>query len=147
MPNNLKDIFKPIDNESDTLLYLGDLPDLDLLLSLAMKEWRLDEIFMDAAEMLRQRDIRVQPVFTGQEINASSASRVVTFCPSSIPGLERDVEKITIASLSGIKPSRSGPAVCSFKFRISQSERRELLSKLQGSGRSLACSCPHELVQ
>jgi len=147
LPDNLKNIFKPIDNEIDTLLYLGDLPDLDLLLSLSMKEWRLDKIFMDAAEILRQRDIRVQPVFTVQEINASSASRVVTFCPSSIPGLKRDIERITIGSLSGIKPSRSGPADCSFKFRIGQPKRRELLSRLQDSGRSLACSCPHELAQ
>jgi NAD-dependent dihydropyrimidine dehydrogenase PreA subunit/coenzyme F420-reducing hydrogenase delta subunit len=147
LPSNLKSMFYPIDNNTDTLLYMEDLVDLNLLLSLLMKEWRLDQIFEDAAAMLRQRDIQARPVFTAREINTSSATRVVTFCPTGIPGLERAIETVTIGSLTGIKPSRSAKGNGQFRFQIGQAERRELVKQLQTPGPSLACDCPHDLAQ
>ena len=145
LPNTLHDVMGPLDSKADTLLYLGDLADLDLLLSLVVGEWRLTDVFADAARLLTQKRMAYRPVMTAREINSSHASRVVTFCRSDIPGLTRGVKRVTFDELAEKAPSDSAGDSCGFRFQITHEERRKLTASLGTKPGFL--SCPHMLAQ
>ncbi len=176
LPDILSQLFSPADNRADTLLYLGDLPDLNLLLSLVVEEWRLTDVFEDAAELLRQEGIAYRPVLSARQINESDASRIVTFCSAGVPGVDRNVTYTTLDELAGNKPldkgadtpgfprqqdpeypgggkelgrlpGDSGTVACGLRFQISQKERQALVSAMTETPGPLRCACPHELAQ
>ena len=59
LPDSLGPVLEPVAGKSDTLIYLGEIADLDLLLSLVIPDWRLKELVEDAVRLLVQMGIRV----------------------------------------------------------------------------------------
>jgi hypothetical protein len=151
LPLSLRTVFGEVEEEGNTLLYLQDLPDLDLLLSLMIREWRLKSLFEDAARLLKEMKIAVKPVMTLREVNESKASRVLVFCPCHLPSFDRRLEVLTLDELAQQKkPSsrkKGPPPVQGFRFRIQPKERQKLVSDLKASPAPMVCGCPYQLAQ
>ena len=96
LPLDLEGALDPSASDGDTLLYLGDLPDLDLLLSLVIREWRLKSLIEDGLELLRRKGINALPVMTARAVEESTASRVVVFSRSDIPDFGPSKKIITL---------------------------------------------------
>jgi hypothetical protein len=130
--------------EVDTLLYLGNYHDLDLLLSLLVKGWRLSEIFEDAVRLLHEKGIRFVPAFTPGEIEKNNVSRVVMLAGGGKASFRREVEIVTLDELVG---TSSPGEDREFSFHIGPEERREILDRLKNSRPQYICSGPGELAQ
>jgi hypothetical protein len=130
--------------EVDALLYLGEYHDLDLLLSLVVKGWRLGEIFEDAARILHDREIRFVPAFTPAEVESSDAPRVVVFTRTGLPEFRRDVEIVTLDELAGNEPGGDDRP---FRFQITPEERREFLERMKEHDKVFPCAGPGEYAQ
>jgi len=138
---------------ADALLYLGDLPVIDRLLSLLVRERRLMTLFEDAAAFLKDKGVAVRPVMTAREVEAADAKRVLAFCECCLPEFERTVEVVTLDSLAVKKKGKPRPSVPpavpdlhpGFSFRITAQERLALAMALQTS--TLLCTCPGQIAQ
>jgi bidirectional [NiFe] hydrogenase diaphorase subunit len=146
LPPEVAALFPAASRRPADLLYLGDLPVLDSLLSLFVKGWRLHEIFVDAARLLKEKGVAVVPVQSAREVRESDAQRVFAFCRNCVPDFGRDVEIVTLAELAGCEETRAASSSCVFRFAIAPSERSALAECL-GGARSLSCACPAELAQ
>jgi ferredoxin len=147
LPPELEGVLDPSASDGETLFYLGDLTDLDLLLSLVIREWRLKSLIEDGSELLRRKGINALPVMTARGVEESTASRVVVFSRSGLPDFGPAKEIITLDELAGAEPVADCDGAARFTFRISPGERRALLARIQASAEPARCSTPYELAQ
>jgi hypothetical protein len=140
--------------EADALLYLGDLPVIDRLLRLLIRERSLGSLFEEAAAFLRSKGIKARPVMTAREVETAKEKRLIAFCECCLPRFERSVEIVTLDSLAAAKKSRKPAQVpvstapdlgTGFRFRITPQERLALSMALQAS--TLLCTCPGQVAQ
>lgn len=122
LPQSTLEIFGPVDAKADTVLHLTDLPDLDLLLSLTMGEWRLRSVFQNAARLLKEKGIAFTPAMDTALEDGSDGLKIIRLCST-------------------------GTRECSFHFQITHRKRRTLATSLQLSQELFPCGCPHELAQ
>ncbi len=164
LPDSLASIFDQGDagsacRKSGTVLYLGDLPLLDLLLSEVVGPWRLKELVEDAVRLLRQLEIDFVPALTVEAVRSIAPSRIVVFCETDLALFDNSCEKTTLDELAGGAPalqssqsqsqsqSQSPPPGTGFPFHITQEERRAWLDELQSASDKLCCTTPHALAQ
>ncbi|MCP4711499.1 MAG: hypothetical protein GY869_23010, partial [Planctomycetes bacterium] len=140
-------VFAGAESRADTLLYLGDLVDLDLLMSLVGRDKRLKDVFEDAVGLLKIKGVAYQPVFTVEQVKNSQAGRVLSFCGSDNQDWGRAVEQETLDEWAGGEAGGESNSAHEFCFSISQAHRREFLERLEGSSGVLRCNCVHELAQ
>jgi formate hydrogenlyase subunit 6/NADH:ubiquinone oxidoreductase subunit I len=122
LPQTIRDFFEPVDTSANAILYLDDLPDLDLLLSLTMSEWRLSSVFGETARILKEKGIAFTPVMTSTFEKQPNGLRVIRFCST-------------------------GEMDCAFHFQITHRKRRTLIASLQLSQVPFQCECPHTFAQ
>ncbi len=147
---------RPESEGADTLLYLGDLPDLALLAKYAGAGTSLVHLIRQAAEMLADSGCSFRTVTTRGEIERSDAKRLVVFSrdvPDRLPDLPAELEVVTLAELAEADDDTdatvldvaavTGPG---FRFRISPTERKQLLDLL-GTSDTPLCTSPYELLQ
>ncbi len=146
LPQSVMQIFNTIADSKKTFFYLGNLPEMDLLLSLLISEWRLSDIIENATELLKKKNISVRPVFTKQAVDESNAVKIIAFSRYDLPSFKRDCEIITVNELSGVNSSDT-TEVSDFTFFISPEKRRELIEKVKSSSTQLLCSTPQEIAQ
>jgi len=156
LPLELAELFPTASRGSGDLLYLGKLPVLDSLLSLFVKDWRLHEIFADAARLLREKEIAAAPALSAREVRESGARRVFAFCRHCVPDFGREVEIVTLDELAGVEGTGAGrtfieqadasASSCDFRFAITPLERRALAARLRDA-QPVHCTCPAELAQ
>ena len=136
-------IFEPLSGEATTLFYLGNLPELDLLLAACLPEWRLTDLLRDAVEILRVNEIKAKPVFTRSEVENSRANRIIVFSKGDL-----DIKGKEIVTVDELAKTASAPAAASgFSFRLSAKERLRLLKKIKSAGSTLVCHDARELAQ
>lgn len=122
LPQSTQEIFGPTDRNANTILYLDDLPDLDLLLSLTIGEWRLNSVFQEAAQTLASKGIAFTPAMSTTPDNTVNGSKIIRLC-------------------------NTGEMDCAFHFRITHRKRRALAASLQLSQDIFHCECPHTFAQ
>jgi heterodisulfide reductase subunit A-like polyferredoxin len=145
LPKPVTEIIEENGNGKDTLLYLGNLPELDLLLSLVMNEWRLRDIIKSAASLLASNNTKVRPVFTEKEVNESNASKVIVFSRKDLPVFSGNPDIVTLDEVAG-KGSPFEVDSPEFTFRISDEQRKQLIEKIKSSS-MLLCNTPQEMAQ
>ncbi|MFH2002818.1 MAG: 4Fe-4S dicluster domain-containing protein [Planctomycetota bacterium] len=132
---------------ADALLYLGDLVDLDLLLSLVVHEKRLVSIFEDAVRLLELKGIAFEPVFTTRQVEASPIAKVITFCSCCAPKLNGEKESLSLDALAGVAAAQAvKPSECGFTFRMTAKEQKER-SAAQVDGSLHSYTCPYALAR
>lgn len=126
--------------EVDVLFYLGNLSELDLLLSLLVPDWRLHDIIVQGISVLHRRGLKFQMVLSPREIEASTVGRLVLSAAGDLPELNRDVEIETLAELAkGLSDTVTDPTrkpakfFDNFKFKITHEERLELVESLKAT--------------
>jgi NAD-dependent dihydropyrimidine dehydrogenase PreA subunit/coenzyme F420-reducing hydrogenase delta subunit len=152
----LAELLPTASRRSGDVLYLGELPVLDSLLSLFVKDWRLREIFADAARLLEEKGVAAAPVLNAREVRESGARRVFAFCRHCVPDFGREVEIVTLDELAGVEgtgvertvveKADASASSCDFRFAITPLERRALAARLQET-QPVRCTCPAELAQ
>lgn len=148
VPPSLVPVLGDGEGDADTLLYVGDLADLDLLLSLVVHEKRLADVIEDAAKLLEQNGIAFQPAFTKEQVEASSASKVVTFCACCSPAFEGAKETTTLNAIAGcVSAATQMPDDCGFKFRMTPKERQAHFATLAESNGDQSYNCPYALAR
>jgi len=127
------------------LVYLGDLPVVDRLLSLIVPDGGIRSLFEDGAALLKQKGIEARAVMTAREVAESGARRIYAYCADGCaPAVGDGVELITFDQLAGTAPA--SPASCEeFRFEIKQKERAELIDAMESQ--SGFCACPAQLAQ
>ena len=140
-------VFAGAESGADTLLYLGDLVDLDLLMSLVSRDKRLTDIFADAVQLLKMKGVAYQPVFTVEQVKESKAGRVLSFCEGDKQDWDRAVEQVSLDEWADGEAGGEISSAHDFRFSISQAQRREFLERLEGLSGALRCNCVHELAQ
>ena len=129
----------------EVLLYLGNLPELDLLLSLLISDWRLQESIEQGMAILHRRGLTFQLVQTAREINASTVRRVVLFSADDTQRLKSEMDPETyggleITTLEELAQGLGRPLSDAngdtlklnddFRFKISHEERLEFAGRL-----------------
>ncbi len=152
LPADVEALFSgsPEEEETDTLLYLGDMLFIDRLLSLIIGEKRLFTLVEDAAALLDLKGIAARPVMTAREVAESQAARIIVFDDTALPDFGRSIEVVTLDSLAGAgtagAPPASGGAVLKpFRFRIGGKERSVMAEALGAS--TLICTSPYQVAQ
>lgn len=140
--------------DEDTVLYLSDMPELDLLLSGLIDSWRARDLIADAARLLGEKGISFVPALTVEEAEAFGPSRIVAFTERDLDLFDDSLEKTTLAALAGTATrSESGaPAAASapagpFRFRITREERRAWSENLCSTPDGPICDGVHEVAQ
>jgi len=121
------------------VLYLGDLPELDLLLADLVAGWRLREALAAAGARLRALGMKVRLAVTPRE--TAGADRVIVCEPAAAADL--DGPAVTLDALAGTTADADAP----FRFRITQAEHRELVARLKAAGAAASHATPHALAQ
>jgi hypothetical protein len=151
LSRSLAAVFDPVEGSPDTALYLGDLPELDLLLSLLIRDWRLKTVLEEAAAFLKEKGITVKPYVTVQAVKESGVSRVITLCGCHGTSFDRAMDRITLNELAGMGSAKSVIEGIinekGFRFGLSPQERQALVAELTSTSSSLSCPCPHEVAQ
>lgn len=146
LPQSLAAVFGAIDdNTTASVLYLGDLPELDLLLSLVVGEWQVRKLVADAISFLKKLSIPFRPVFTEQMIRQSNAQRVITFSAETLSSLRHSCEVVTLNELAGYKDIQKSSEP--FRFTLPASQRKTLIEKLKSSNPYSAALTPADIIQ
>jgi bidirectional [NiFe] hydrogenase diaphorase subunit len=148
------------DPEPDTsrFLFLGDLPEIDLLLRRLVPHWRLRDLVADAVEWLRSKGIAVRPVLRAGDLQAvtarTPAPQVYAFSRRMLPPLDRRVEIVTLDELAAASRSKddapkkmSSKMNNNMKFQITLEERREILDGLAIGAPVAVCETPYLMAQ
>jgi len=149
LPESCADLFDPVSGGRD-LLFLGNLPVLDLLLGSLVPGWRLRDLLADAVDLLRAKGLQVTPVLTAGQVAAAPGARLFAFCEHDLPPLAAGTEIITLGELAGLPPpARQGKDAAgeSFRFGLGPEERQLLIARLKSAPELLNASCPHELAR
>ena len=148
LPQHLADLFEAPSpgKKEDALLYLGDLVELDILLSLVVPGGSLTRVFEAAAARLDKAGIKARPVVDPRELKKSGTDKVVLFCGC---GLGEAADGKEIYMLDDPAKAQGPDDQCGgFRFAISSEERRALLDRMNASGPGFyECGCVHELAQ
>jgi bidirectional [NiFe] hydrogenase diaphorase subunit len=151
LPPSVEVLFDRSRGEKRVPLYLGDLADLDRLLSTLVSGWRLKDYLEATVEKLRRAGIDVYGVLTPREIEQSGARRVLVFSRDNVPAFAGNPELLTVDEALGltnaeiaVTPILSGDG---FRFQITQEERRQLLGTRDTEVTPLECENPYELAQ
>jgi hypothetical protein len=141
LPRSLAEWLGPVTASGETLLDLGDLAELDLLLSLSVPGWRLREALGELRARLAERGIEPKLVTTVRREQAQRASRIV-LATGSASARSQGPEVVPAASLLKGAVSENG-----FRCRLEPSERAKLMEELKTSASSPRCAGLHELAQ
>ncbi len=137
---------------AETVLYLGDLPELALLTrSLGAGDGLRDQMGA-ALRVLGEKGIAFRTVASRAELAVSGAKRAILFSHDMLPDPPADIEVTTLADLAGAPPDTDGGGVAAvtgpgFRFRIGPDERRRLVELLRSSRGALRCASPYEQLQ
>lgn len=129
---------------ADGVVYLGDLPVVDRLLSLIVPDGGIGPLLEDAAALLNQKGIEARALMTARQVAESGARRVYTYCANGCsPDFGDTVELVTFDSLADV--AREATAACGeFRFQIKPAERAALVRAIEAE--SAACACPAQVV-
>lgn len=134
-----------------TVLYLGALPELDLLLGEVIWPWRIRNLVEDAIGLLLEKGMAFKPALTAREVKAIGPDRVVAFSARDLEALEGSFEKTTLDALAGsatVPGSKTEDTPGhEFRFKISQDERRAWMEQLKTASDKLCCVDPYALSQ
>lgn len=154
LPRSLAPVFADGGEDGEVLLYLGSLPELDLLLSLLVPDWRLRDVLRDGVELLKQKGLGFRPLLTAREIQAGGVRRLVVFGPEATLSGADDLEIVTLDELAGVSASDQHGDILTdanfnddFMFQITSKERLELVSRLETAGTALRCDHPYQVAQ
>lgn len=150
LPDHLQAILAPACEKSDTALFLGNVPDLDLLLSLLVPDWRLQDILKDTALVLENNGVAVELLASEHELMQSAASRLIILDHTDLPAGADLPGLVSIAELANRPLPSEGPlagAARPFRFRITPAERQEMIARLRASPAPANCADAHELAQ
>jgi ferredoxin len=164
LPPSLQELFPLTAASSETVIWLGDLPELDLLLSLLIPNWRLRDLIEDARELLRQEGLAARALTTSRELSRLARQdgpvRVIVFDRSMLPELgsqrsaKDDLQIVTLDELAGCPDSAEGrgfwpapPTDQNFRFRMSPEERVQFVSALRTAGSAARFASPYLLAQ
>jgi len=137
MPEEIAELFD-VDSQADDVLWLGDLVVLDLLLADLVADWRLRDALAEAGALLRRLGLKVRLAASPREL--AGAGRVIAADRRGLPDDPGAVA--TLDELAGVAADDDPP----FRFRITQDERRALVSRLKSSDAALRAG-PHLLAQ
>jgi len=139
LPEYLRALFSE-DPACENVIYLGDLPALDLLLAPLVAEPRLRTLIEDAAALLANKGIAARPVMTAADVKAAGARRLITFCDCCQPVVDGEIEVVSLAALAGCD-TVAAPAGIEPGFRcgISPQERVNLAAQLLSGGAPFVC--------
>ncbi len=138
--------------EATDVLYLDELPELDLLLSPLVSDWHLRDVLADAATLLKQKGLQVQLATSSQEVLASGAKRLIVFNRNVAPGFTGEAVTSTDVTDLGTGAG-SGTGILApddqnaFRFRITPGERLEMIARLTAAGKNQTCVSPQEVAQ
>ncbi|MHC4941867.1 MAG: 2Fe-2S iron-sulfur cluster-binding protein, partial [Planctomycetota bacterium] len=137
LPDSLASIVPEAGGKKDTLFYLGDVAELDLLLSLVVHESRLRDLIAEGAGLLEEKGIGFELAHTAAELQKSKAERIVAFCDDDLAHIEGSFEKVTLDALAGAEAAgaRKGgaarPPAAPFRFRLTQEERKKWIDRIK----------------
>ncbi len=149
LPRTLARVFIDSTTEdADTVLYLGDLPWLDQLLSPVVGEWRLREVVGDAVRLLNEKGFAFRPALTARQMVESGAARAIVFDSAQLDELPEGVEAVTLELVACLEPAADSNGLDPvFRFRISPKERLELLENLKNIDTPPICHTFGQLAQ
>jgi sarcosine oxidase, subunit alpha len=128
LPEEIEALFESPAGQDYDLLYLDNLPELHLLLTLSMDEPVVLNILKQTAEILKDKNIKVRPVFTEKELAAAGGRRVITLTSSPPQSIRPGTPVISLDKLAGT--GEGGVETEAFTFVIDAVKRRSMLSKL-----------------
>jgi NAD-dependent dihydropyrimidine dehydrogenase PreA subunit/thioredoxin reductase/coenzyme F420-reducing hydrogenase delta subunit/aerobic-type carbon monoxide dehydrogenase small subunit (CoxS/CutS family) len=149
LPRSLAPMFEgKTTEESDTVLYLGSLPWLDLLLKPLVGEWRLRELVGDAVKLLDEKGFAYRPVLaTRQEVDLD-ATKAIVFDSALLGELPDGIEAVTLDQAAGTRPPEDNDgADDGFRFRVSPKERLALIESLRNAAGPPICETAGQLAQ
>lgn len=155
LPDSLAALFTEVTGapaqKPDTVLYLGDLPELDLLLSGMIDSWRVKNLIEDAVRLLREKEIAFMPAWTAQQVAAIGPSRIFAFTERDLALFDDSYERTTLDRLAGAssspdKKSDDAPGD-TFRFHITQEERKSWMEQLQSASDNIVCRTPRAVAQ
>jgi len=141
LPRSLAQWLGPSAEASDTLLDLGDLAELDLLLSLLIPGWRLRDGLAELRARLAERGVEPKPVTTVRDGAAAKASRIL-IASGAAPAVTEGPELVPVAQLLGAPGPGNG-----FRCRLEAAERLRLMAELKATAPAPRCGGLHELAQ
>ncbi len=143
LPPDLTELFGS--SAADGVVYVGDLPVVDRLLSLIVTDGGVRSLLEDAAALLKLKGIDARVLMTAREVAKSGARRVYAYCADGCaPDFGDTVELVTFDSLPGV--AREAPAACAeFRFQIKPAERAELIRAMEAQ--NATCVCPAQVAQ
>ncbi len=112
--------------ETTDLVYLGRLPELNLLLSLHLDKPVVLDILKDTAKLVGAYSMKVKCIFTEKELKESEKHRVIAFSPAVSSLLPPGASLLTVNELAGVTGESSED---SFVYRIDAMKRKELLDR------------------
>lgn len=130
LPDAVESLFEKPFDQNYSLLYLGSLPELHLLYSMLMEEPVVLRIFEKIAELLKNNNISVRPVFTEREIQNSSERKILSFD--------------ALNELAG-HPCKESKG--KFIFTVKQSKRAEMINSFVSAADQIYCSSPDDYLQ
>ena len=140
LPDNVAPLFKELTGD-EALLYVGELPEMDLLLAPYLPDWRFFGLLENGVKLLQEKGIKASVAHSRIAVEESSAKNVYTFAG----GIEfkRDVEVITLDEVAGFNVLEANEV----KFRMSRDERLAHIDRLRQAPAGIRCSSPYELAQ
>ncbi len=142
MPDKIDKLFKeqPVCKIKEPL-YLGNLPELHLLLELLTGEDYVLHIVKSALQFLNRQGIKALPFLRKQQISEFNSGRVLTLVPPSDDLQNRGYNLVSLDELAGKDNGKS------FKFCISNAERKELLEHARNTRGETLCVSPDQYLQ
>lgn len=146
VPEMIGSLFETTE-ESGTVFYLERLPELGLLLSLTMEDPAVLQILEQAAQLLKDKKIRVRCAAAAKELCREGAAKVVSFtsldhCAGVGAACRADA---TVNELAGVKAETGVEEP--FSFRISVQQRKQLLDEHREAGAQISCATPERSLQ
>ena len=142
--------YQEADENSSTTLYLGNLLELDLILSLYIGDWRLKEIIEKGITLLKQYNIRYKIVLSAQEIVEDKNSEVIVFTTDNLPEALQKKSVQTLDEQAGLVKQKNstlpgGPFGIS--FRLSDHALEAYNAFIDSEKTPVICSSPYEAAQ
>jgi coenzyme F420-reducing hydrogenase delta subunit len=160
LPRSLAPVFAAVSGEGQAALYLGNLPELDLLLSLLVPGWRLRDVLAAAAAALEAQGIKARLVTSasGQREAVAGLSQLITLSRDLRPGSEDTAwDRLPITTLNELAKGTSAPEdghgltgvklFDEFRFSLNPEERLELVTALASAPDPLDLVSPLQLAQ
>jgi ferredoxin len=144
LPPELAAHFKPLPEKSNNLLYLGNLPELQILFARLTGDPVVSDLVESAVKLLRQNNIYVRPAMTIRELEESPEAAIYVFAASDLAERLPDRRIITLNEVAGVEETE---AEVPFTFTIDEAYRKKLIAKLPAEGESFSCATLSEYLQ